>query len=64
MEADELSAQDLGLVSPPEHTLDEWLEIDVPDTEAAISVIEQLEAGTARDVRAERAGGRIRIRWR
>jgi hypothetical protein len=43
---------------------DEWQSVEVPDTEAAIGVIEHLEATAARDVKLEWVDGNIRIRWR
>jgi hypothetical protein len=64
METVERTLPPKAIRATPEHVLDEWLAIEVPDTETALAVIEQLEASAARDVRADRTGERIRIRWR
>jgi hypothetical protein len=48
----------------PEQTLSDWFVVVVPDTEAAMSVIEHLELIQAREKKVEEIDGRYRIRWR
>jgi hypothetical protein len=48
----------------PEQPLSDWFVVVVPDTEAAMSVIEHLESSQARDLKVEEIDGRYRIRWR
>jgi hypothetical protein len=48
----------------PEQTLSDWFVVVVPDTEAAMSVIEHLESIQAREKKVEEIDGRYRIRWR
>jgi len=52
------------VLGTPEHVLAEWLAVDVPDQESAAEVIEQIEAGDARDVSTEWVNGKVRVRWR
>jgi len=52
------------VLGTPEHVLAEWLAVDVPDQESAAEVIEQIEAGAARDVSTEWVNGKVRVRWR
>jgi hypothetical protein len=40
------------------------LAVDVPDPESAAEVVEQIEAGAARDVSTEWVNGKVRVRWR
>jgi hypothetical protein len=47
-----------------EQTFSDWFQIVVPDTEAAMSVIEHLESIQAREMKVEEIDGRYRIRWR
>jgi hypothetical protein len=64
MKAEDHSADVSAVGGTPEHVLSDWLVVEVPDTETAMAVVEQLEASTARDVKLELVQGKVRVRWR